>query len=55
MLEESGYWLGSIAETEGFKLDRRFELVGMLDQDARRVRQGAHLELATRGAEAADA
>ena len=30
------------------------ELLAMLDHDDRRVRQGAHLELATRGADAAD-
>ena len=39
MLEESGYWLGSIAETEGFKLDRRFELVGMLDIATRKAQE----------------
>lgn len=38
-LEEAGYWLGSIAETAGFKLDRRFELVSTLDVTTRKFQE----------------
>ena len=38
-LEDAGYWLGSLAETEAFKLDRRFELVSLLDVATRKAQE----------------
>jgi hypothetical protein len=35
-LEDASYWLGSVNDTEGFKLERRFEIIDMLDMATRR-------------------
>ncbi len=38
-LEDANYWLDSINETEGFKLDKRFELIDALDAATRKAQE----------------
>lgn len=38
-LEEANHWLGSINETAGFALQRRFELLDLLDQSTRKAQE----------------
>ena len=34
-LEDAGYWLGSVNETDAYKIERRFELIVMLAKTRR--------------------
>lgn len=36
-LEDANYWLGSVNETAGFKIERRFEIIDLLDQATRKA------------------
>ena len=38
-LEDANYWLGSVNETEGFKVDHRFEVIDMLDVATRKSQE----------------
>ncbi len=38
-LEDAGFWLGSVSETDAYKLERRFELVGLLDVATRKAQE----------------
>ena len=38
-LEDANYWLGSVNETEGFKVDHRFEIIDMLDMATRKSQE----------------
>ncbi len=37
--EDVGFWLGSVNETDAYKLERRFEVVGMLDMATRKTQE----------------
>ena len=38
-LEDASYWLGSVNETDAYKIERRFELIVMLDMAARKAQE----------------
>jgi hypothetical protein len=38
-LEDAGYWLGSVTEAPGFKVDHRFEVIDLLDVATRKAQE----------------
>ena len=38
-LEDASYWLGSVTEAEGFKVDHRFEVISLLDVATRKAQE----------------